>query len=275
MASLCQPVTLWMSAGAGMVSSIAIDSTNVYWTNPIGGSVMQVPIAGGTAVTLASMLPNPAGIGVDAVSVYWADTTANTVQKVPIGGGAPATLTSSASPSPNQVAVDGTSVYWTDLSGGTVSKVSKSGGSPSTLASGLGYAYGIALDATNVYAVSNGGVTKVTKSGLNQQTLATTPGDNSIAVDTTSVYWGYGNANGISKVSILGGSVTTIGTQRVDCLAIDGTNLYFGNTNGVWRIPTAGGTEVQVNQLYASDIKVDATYIYINENSHSVMRLAK
>ena len=67
-------------------AAIAIDSKNVYWTNagqlggdnlpaPGTGAVLQVPIGGGTVVTLAKNEAIPLGIAVGNGTVYWAEYT--------------------------------------------------------------------------------------------------------------------------------------------------------------------------------------------------------
>jgi hypothetical protein len=61
---------------------IAIDGTNVFWTDR--GGIMKVPVRGGTATTVAS--PALSGVAVDETSVYW--TAGITVTM----GGTPATV---------------------------------------------------------------------------------------------------------------------------------------------------------------------------------------
>ena len=59
-----------------------MDTTNVYWGNYLGGTVMKVPPDGGTPTTLASRQGAPFGISLDATSVYWTNSDAGTVTKL-------------------------------------------------------------------------------------------------------------------------------------------------------------------------------------------------
>ncbi|WP_437503823.1 hypothetical protein [Sorangium sp. So ce1099] len=58
-----------------------MDATGVYWTNTAGGTVMTVPIDGGSTSTLATGQNLPMGIAVDATSVYWTNYGSGTVMK--------------------------------------------------------------------------------------------------------------------------------------------------------------------------------------------------
>jgi sugar lactone lactonase YvrE len=96
-----------------------VDSTSVYWTASNDGTVMEVPIGGGTPVALASLQSYPTGIAVDGTSVYWTNYAGagscarGSVMKVGLAGGAPITLAADQL-FPDGIAVDATSVYWTN-----------------------------------------------------------------------------------------------------------------------------------------------------------------
>jgi hypothetical protein len=62
--------------------AIAIDNTNIYWTNN-GGTVMKAPLSGGTPIVIASGQAYPFGIALDATSVYWTNNNDGTVMKAP------------------------------------------------------------------------------------------------------------------------------------------------------------------------------------------------
>jgi hypothetical protein len=50
---------------------IAVDGSNVYWTNVNGGTVMRKSVQGGPILTIAVKQEHPQGIAVDAQNVYW------------------------------------------------------------------------------------------------------------------------------------------------------------------------------------------------------------
>jgi hypothetical protein len=120
------PVNVVLAPSETQPWNIAIDATNVYWTdksNP--GSVKSIGINGTNPVTLAQGLGAPWGIAVDANFVYWTNFNDNTVVKTPIGGGTVYTLASEPQQNPAAIAVDNVSVYWVDQGGGNILKVAK------------------------------------------------------------------------------------------------------------------------------------------------------
>lgn len=113
-----------LASGFSHPIGIAVDSTNVYWTDTYSDTVNKVSINGGTVTTLASGFGDPIGIVVDSANVYWTEYDGGTVKKVSINGGTPITLASGLN-EPFGITVDSTNVYWTENGSGTVKKVGK------------------------------------------------------------------------------------------------------------------------------------------------------
>jgi hypothetical protein len=146
-------------------NNLAVDDRFVYWTNwREFGSVMRVPIAGGTPECIAGAGPEcvvpvqtfPYGIAVDRRNLYWTTngtTSGGTVMKQPLDGGPAVTLARNQIAPPFTIAVDDTWVYWSnyDATGkGALMKV-RIDGSGDPIALIEAESYGFAVDATSIY----------------------------------------------------------------------------------------------------------------------------
>ncbi len=144
----------------------------MYWTelgadpSQPGGSVMAAPIAGGPAVTLASIdspeVPS-GGLAVDATSLYWTtntfqETLLGSVYAMPLAGGAPARLLTDVTPI--QVTSDGAFVYVLDqgtnegdcaLNSGGLTRVPLDGGTAVSLNDQLYGASAFAIGGGKAY----------------------------------------------------------------------------------------------------------------------------
>ena len=100
-----------LSSGGSNPFFLAVDSTDVYWTDYGVSAVMKVPIGGGAITTLQSGV-SYYGIAVHGSAVYLTTYGDGTVVKTPKAGGSVSTIASGQS-WPSHVAVDATSVYWT------------------------------------------------------------------------------------------------------------------------------------------------------------------
>jgi hypothetical protein len=212
--------------------SVAVDGTNVYWTDPEDQTVNQAPLAGGDTIVLASGQNGPRSVAVDGSNVYWVDTgdpnKANgVVQKVPIGGGTITPLASSQHV-PAELVLDDTYLYWVSLGDGTVQKVPLGGGSATTLVTG-------------------------------QLPVA-------LAVDATHIYWTNGSlkpyGGTVKAMPLAGGTVVTLarGQEYPTSVAVDGTYVYFitpgefTDSGAVNVVPLGGGpvTALALGQLEPS-----------------------
>src|SRR5262249_34657623 len=129
-----QPVIL--AAGQPEPTSIAVNSSSVYWTNQgtaiaNDGTVMRVPIPGGSPIVLVTGQSDPAGIAVDEARLYWTNYRAGTVMTLRLSDQTPTTL-ASAQDHPGVMAVDATNVYWATgspgLGTGALMQAPKAGG---------------------------------------------------------------------------------------------------------------------------------------------------
>jgi hypothetical protein len=231
-----------------------------------GTVMKQPLTGGGTPIALATGLQGPTAIAVDATNVYFAQSVGGTIKSVPIAstGSGPVTVLATLQ-TPYGIAVQSNVVYWTNYSGtsgangnsyASIMSVSNSGtGTPATLttATNAEGAYGIAVNATTIFftAQNNTGTATEVESlplaGGNPAVLA--PGQlqaTGIALDGTNVYWTDWDPNTgtVSSMPLPTGSgpgpITVLAKSSDEPLfiAVDATGIYYTATGGgrVWRL---------------------------------------
>jgi sugar lactone lactonase YvrE len=274
-----------LASGLSRPHRIAVDSTSVYFTCTTGGTVLKLPLAGGTPVTLASGQTSPVGLVVDANYVYWTNNSSSgTINKILLDGGTINTL-ASAQNSPTSIAVDGESVYWTNNGDGTVMKVSAAGGgTPVSIASGQNTLVALDIDSTNAYwpdSTATGSIMKTLLNGTGTAAPIASSQDtpHGIVVDGSNVYWTNYEGGSVLKVSTNGGAITTLasGQDTPRGITVDGSNVYWTNYNAgtVLKVPVNGGTITTLasGQNTPGHIAVDGTSAYWTNYGGSVMKL--
>jgi len=194
---------LYSAASGKRPWGITLLGAEVFFTDNLGGTIMKVPAAGGTASTLASLQGAPMGIvalpGIPG-NVYWANhagtdiigtaTTDGTAPHVLLTGDAGAAW----------IATDGSSLFWTNDVTPGVWKVAIGGISKPTQLSATGSTPTcIAVNGPYVYWTDYGAgkINRVGKDGTGEKVIASSANPRGIAVDDKCVWWVQGSSGDV------------------------------------------------------------------------------
>jgi hypothetical protein len=288
----CQPATLATGIGA---SGLALDSANLYWIDTVMNNVVQLPLSGGSSVTLASGQVSLAGITVDANSVYWTafgggNLMMGTVMKCAIGGcaGNPQTLASDQI-NPSGIAVEGNNVYWGEYTSSPVYSVPIGGGTPVAVTTmSNGQPAGLAVDSTDVYWVAPGGgtVNKCAIGGCGASPTTLVSGlsfPEYIALDANNVYWSElttgGSVMKCAKSGCPSGPTTLASGGSPGSIVVVGSTVIWADSSSGILTCDVGGCGMNPTVLISDNanfVAADATHVYWSSNlNRAVKRLVR
>jgi hypothetical protein len=272
--------------------AIATDGHDVYWVNAdsVVGSVASVPVGGGEVRLIATNLSTADAdqIALDADSIYFPVDGyvlhAPTNAPSPIVGFSPQYALAPAQT--NAVAVDGTSVYWAEAGaqGIAIRSAPRAGGAATTLGSASAgqWRNALAVDDARVYVTPGAAlIAEVAKSGGPTTSLAVRA--ESLAIDSSYVYFTNAGAGTVSKMPLAGGAPTVLATNQSGPwrIALDATSVYWGadqDGGSVMKVAKAGGAPVQLAKACGEPraIAVDGANVYWADPAHGrILAVAK
>jgi len=242
-------------ATTGVVPAITYTTPQVYTVGTTittltpantGGAVSAIGFGAATALTGAT-LNNPRGVAIDASgNIYVTNSGNNTISKYNASGTYLGTFGSGATLSfPKDLVFDSSgNAYVLNLGAsagtGSVYKYNSSGVYQSTILSGLNYALGITIDASDNIYIADQGATTVKKYSTSGALLLSLPTTNlstplGVATDGSGNIYVLNNGTGnVTKYNSAGTYLSTIlsGYTSGQAIAIDGAgNIYVGDNS--------------------------------------------
>jgi hypothetical protein len=220
-------------AGGG----IALDASNIYWSDRLSGVVSKVPRSGGTAVDIAkNMMSDYLAVDADHLYVAFYETSGG-IQKIPLAGGAPE-LVASEQGFVQGMVLDSQFVYWAstlDSGGGVIMKAPTAGGPAIMVASTTFDIHGLVLANSELFWIQDGGVMRVGIAGGGPSVLAS-GGGYAIAADSSHIYL---TGSTLRKISISDGTSEILlhlnDGRYGPGLTLDETNAYWLGRDGVFK----------------------------------------
>lgn len=242
----------------GGVVALVVDTTNVLWVTT-GCQLVRAPRGGGATDIIATGICAKASttgaetyVVSDGTSVYWvAEAGASfDIMRTSLSNGA--TKKIAGTDSVHTIAVAAGRVYWTsprDFSGnGSVNFVAQDGGATVLLATGECLPFGLALDSSRAYWLSQGacsldagGVNTAPINGGTKDKLFSGEHGQRLAVIDAMLYWDTEAApSAVRRASTDGGQVNAAVdlTEDAPTFVLDATSVYWINSSGyIFRAP--------------------------------------
>jgi hypothetical protein len=287
---VCQPLTI-ASDPTTSPWDIAVDATNVYWTNNTSpGTVMKAPVAGGAATPIATNQISPARIAIDATYAYWTNFDGGTVMRAPLNGGANPTELASGQNQPMGIRVDETNVYWLNSGDGSVNTCTLTNCTlPTAIATNQGVLRTASIDSSQIYFVGDSGnVSSCRKPDCAGGPSVIASGQALpyfVSVYGGTVYWTNGDlSGGIKAYSQAAMNETELAMQQAPRgIAVDASGVYWVTSKAGGSLMTcplsgcgAGPTMLASNLATPFAVTLDDKAVYFtNSGDGTVQKVAK
>ena len=244
--------------------TLEVTATNLYWieggvlfATEGWGRVRKASISGGAVGTVASGLLNSSIPPFVVVGQFIYIGDVRSIKKLPLDGGFPEILYPveidlATVGRINDITSDGSFIYWTEDANSTVRRISVSGGPVTTLSTATsaraekiavanGFVYWLDDLSTSGYSLRKlpvaGGALSTIASHIQSPT--------GLEVDADNAYFSEWDTGDIRKVSVNGGTVTTLvdGSpfDSPSQITQDQTHIYWSNQTQVARVAKTGG----------------------------------
>jgi hypothetical protein len=215
-----------VAAGQKPTGPIVANTSNVYWTNELQGTLAYVPVAGGPVQNLFPPQGEPYALALNQTEVYWSSLGGETagIFLLQLSGGSPfRTVDVFNAP---DLAVDDNNLYWIDRSSTpNVYRQPFASGVPELL--GTGDPVDLALFNGDLYwADGDGSIFRAAAGSTTSEYLVRTNEVKGLVVDASGAYW----FDGADLVHLAPGSSTSMplaAAQDGAAIALDAELVYW------------------------------------------------
>jgi hypothetical protein len=211
-----------------------------YWSSYLGGGIYKAPVTGGS-VMLVTAASQPSSIAADSTDIFWDDVGTKSIRRVSIAGGMDSTVEDYGASPPVALELDATHIYVTSGHNGanfpSLWRRPKPGGSGSLeeLVPVVSSPRVLALDADSVYT----GSFRIDKATKRVQSILESGLGSAMRADTSHIY--YVASSYIYRVDKCGYMKTVFNVsptgKTILGVLIDDSQVYWFEDDAVRKLP--------------------------------------